>query len=202
MQAAIARHFSNSSCGGYQYLLVVTDLFTKFTQIYSARNKKGKTAAERFYNDFILNFGLPGKMLHDQGNEFDNNFFKHFAQFCNIKRIRNSLYHPQTNGQTERMNLTIINMLKTLAERNKSNWKDHIQKLVNCTTHSSVGYSLYYLLLGCTPKLPIDLIIPSPAADQEKTTHLSYVDKWKEQMIQTYEIPNRLSMQRKSKDVK
>ena len=194
----------DKSTGGYQYLLVLTDLFTKFTQVYATRNKEGKTAAERFYNDFILKFGLPGKILHDQGREFDNNLFKNLAQFCNIKRIRTSPYHPQTNGQTERMNQTIINMLKTLAERNKSNWKDHIQKLVhayNCTTHSSTGYSPYYLLFGRVPKVPIDLVIPSPAADHEQTTHLSYVDKWKEKMTQAYEIANRQSMQRKSKDV-
>ena len=72
---------------GYQYLLLVTDLFKKFTQVYVTRNKEGKTAAERFYNDFILKFGLPGKILHDQGKEFGNNLFKHLAQFCNIKRI-------------------------------------------------------------------------------------------------------------------
>ena len=128
---------------GYQYLLVATDLFTKFTQVYTTRNKEGKTAAERFYNDFILKFGLPGKILHDQGKEFDNNHFKHLAQFCNIKRIRASPYRHKTKGQTERMSQTIINMLKTVAERNKSNWKDHIQELVhayNCTTHSSTGY--------------------------------------------------------------
>ena len=83
---------------------------------------------------------------------------------------------------------------KTLADRNKSNWKDRIQKLVhayNCATHSSSGYSSYYLLFGRTPKLPIDLIIPSLAGDHEQTTHLSYVEKWKEQMIQAYEIANR-----------
>ena len=118
-------HLDKSS-GGYQYFLVVTDLFTKFTQVYATRNKEGETAAERFYNDFILKFGLPGKILHDQGKEFDNNLFKRPAKFCNIKRIRTSTYNPQTNGQAERMNQTIINMLKTLAERNKSNWKDHI----------------------------------------------------------------------------
>ena len=58
-------HLDKSS-GGYQYLLVLTDLFTKFTQVYATRNKEGKTAAERFCNDFILKFGLPGEILHDE----------------------------------------------------------------------------------------------------------------------------------------
>ena len=46
-----------------------------------------KTVAEIFYNDVILKFGLPGKILHDQGKAFDDNLFKHLAQFCNIKGI-------------------------------------------------------------------------------------------------------------------
>ena len=50
-------HLDKSS-GGYQYLLVATDIFTKFTQVYATRNKEGNTAAERFYNDFILKFYL------------------------------------------------------------------------------------------------------------------------------------------------
>ena len=94
----------SKSSGGYQYLIVVTDLFAKFTQVYATRNKEGKTTAEGFYYYFILKFGLPGKMLHYQGKEFDNNLFKHLAQFCYIKTIPTSLYHLQTKGQTERMN--------------------------------------------------------------------------------------------------
>ena len=83
----------------------------------------------------------------------------------------------------QRMTQTIINMLKRSAERNKSNWKDHIQKLIhayNCTTHSSTGCSSYYLLLDHAPKLPIYLIVLSLATDLEQTTHLSYVDKMEE----------------------
>ena len=80
-------HLSMSN-GGSKHLIVVKDIFTKFTQVFAARNKEGKTAAEGFYNDFILKFGLSRKMLHDQGKDFDNNLFKHLAQFCNIKRIR------------------------------------------------------------------------------------------------------------------
>ena len=60
----------DESSGGYQYLLVVTDLSTKFTQVYATRYKEGKTAAERFYNDFILKFGLPGKYCMIKGRSF------------------------------------------------------------------------------------------------------------------------------------
>ena len=136
---------------GFQYLLVIRDHFTRYTQDYTTRNKEVKTAAAKLFNDYILRFGTPGKILHDQGREFENKLFTHLSKFCNIKILRTTPYHPQCNGQVERMNKTIIAMPKTLEETEKKSWKDHAQKLVhayNCTKHSATGYAPYFLLFG------------------------------------------------------
>lgn len=77
---------------------------TKFTQVYATRNKEGKTAADCLCDDFMPHFGIPGKVLHDQGKEFDSDLLKQLAQLYNIKRLRTSPYHPQTNSQTGRIN--------------------------------------------------------------------------------------------------
>lgn len=189
--------------GNYQYLLVITDNFSRFAQAYPTRNKESTTAAEKLYNDFILRFGIPGKILHDQGKEFDNKLLTRLAKLCNVKRIRTSPYHPQTNGQTERMNQTLIRMLSTLSTENQSKWKDSINKLTyayNCTTHSSTGYSPYHLLFGRKPRLPIDLILPVDDSDEE-VCHSEYLRKWEQQMRQAYEIAMKNSTDRKNKDV-
>ena len=84
----------HSCTGSSQYLLVITDHFTRYTQVYLTRNKEAKTAATKLFNDYILRFGTPGKILHEQGKEFENKLFTHLSRLCNIKRLRTTPYHP------------------------------------------------------------------------------------------------------------
>ena len=58
--------------GGYRYPLVVIDHFTRFCQIYPARNRLAKTAVDKIFNDLVLRFGFPTKIHHDQGPEFES----------------------------------------------------------------------------------------------------------------------------------
>ena len=55
--------------GGYEYFLVIIDQFTRHAHAYATTNKSAKTAAENFFNDFVLKFGMPTRTLQVQGKE-------------------------------------------------------------------------------------------------------------------------------------
>ena len=90
------------------------------------------------------------------------------------------------------MNRTIINMLKTLGEKEKKDWAKHLPKLAfayNATVNSSTGYSPHFLLFGQEPRLPIDSVFET-AEDQKKIrkSYEQYTEEWKRSMNQAFEI--------------
>ena len=82
------------------------------------------------------------------------------CKIAGVKKLHTTPYHSQSNGQCERFNSTLCNMLGTLSDEEKSDWKSHLGCMThayNCTKHASTTYSPYYLMFGRHPRLPIDV---------------------------------------------
>ena len=177
---------------GFEYALIVCDHFTRFVQIFPTKNKLAKTAADHIFNKYILNYGFPRRIHHDQGGEFNNRLFDRLHKLSGIESSRTTPYHPMGDGQPERFNRTLINMLKCLNENEKGRWKDHVAKLAfayNATVNKSTGYSPFYLMFGREARLPIDIMF---GIDQEEKsgskTYDQFVTEWKTSMQKAVDI--------------
>ena len=117
-------------------VLVVTDHFTRYAKAYVTKTQTTQMTAKTLRDKFIVHYGLPKSILMDQDQNFESQLVADLCKLMGTQKVWTSPYHPQTNGQYERFNFTLINMFGTLHKEKKSEWKNHIGTLVlayNCT---------------------------------------------------------------------
>ena len=110
---------------------MVTDHLTRYAQVYVIRTQTTQTTAKTLWDKFIIHYGLPRKILSDQGQNFGSQLVADLCTLMGTQKIWTNLYHPQNNGQCEGFNSTLIGMLGTLPPEKKLKWKNHIGILVH-----------------------------------------------------------------------
>ena len=139
---------------GYRFLLVVTDRFTKLTQVIPLRRIDANTVAVAFVEHWILKYGPSKTLISDNGKQFASKFFQAVCSLLGLSNIFTSTYHPQTNGQVERYNRTILAMLRNYVNEHQDDWDRYATALTysyNNHVHRSTGRTPFSLVLSRPP---------------------------------------------------
>lgn len=147
---------------GHENVLIVTDVFSKFTQAYPTLDQKAKSVVKVLTEKWFYTYGVPQRLHSDQGRCFEGELLHQLCTLYGVQKSRTTSYHPEGNGQCERFNRTLHDLLRTLPSDQKRKWPQLLPQLLfayNTTVHQSTKYSPYELMFGHKPQLPVDQLL-------------------------------------------
>lgn len=141
---------------GMTAILVVVDYLTKMGHFIPC--KRVPTAGELaslLLKNVVRLHGLPGVIVSDRGSQFTAQFWKTWCTALHVKTALSTSYHPQTDGQTERLNQTLKQYLRCFVDQGREEWVDLLwvaEIAYNNATHSSTQSSPFYSNYGQHPR--------------------------------------------------
>jgi len=150
---------------GHDAICVFVDRLTKYVHFVPC--EKTATAldvAQLFHNTIFKLHGRPDDIVSDRDPKFVSNLWKEVHRLMGTTLNMSSGYHAQTDGQTERMNRTLEDMLRHYVAPHQTDWIDHLANCefaINNADQDSTGFSPFYLTYGYHPLTPGSSVVPS-----------------------------------------
>lgn len=138
----------------YNHILVIVDAFTKFVWLYPVKSTTAAETIEKLQNVTNI-FGQPRRIITDKGTAFTATSFQDHCKNANIMQIFTTTGVPRGNGQVERINRIIINVLTKLSMENPNEWFKHVNKVqsaINQTYQRSINTTPFQLMFGIEMK--------------------------------------------------
>ena len=139
---------------GYKMILVISDRFSKLTQVVPLRNTEAYDCALAFVEHWVYKYGSPLRVVSDNGPQFVARFFQAVCRILGVQTTSSTSYHPQTNGQVERYNRSLLAMLRHFVGEHQDDWDVYagaVTHAYNLSVHRSTGTTPFDLVLSRPP---------------------------------------------------
>lgn len=157
---------------GYQYLLLIGDIFSKFVQAVPLKDQTAPKVVDALLKHWIYIHGSPFYLLSDQGSNMDGAAMTHICNELGIEKRRSSAYHSQGNGFAERNIRTIKDLLRAVLLHRRlaqSQWRSILPGLVfalNASESKATHCVPYNVVFGRSAILPQDIAFEYSAPDR------------------------------------
>jgi len=150
---------------GYNVILVVVDRLTKYAHFLPIRHPyTAAVVAQTFLDNVVKLHGLPASIVTDRDTIFVSHFWKELFKLYRVNLQLSTAYHPQTNGQLERVNQCLEMYLRCAVQDSPQSWKSWLalaELWYNSSLHTALGCSPFKALYGYEPNLGAVPSIPS-----------------------------------------
>jgi transposase InsO family protein len=148
---------------GNDAIVQFVDRLSKRVHLVATRTKSGaEEFAEIFVKHIFANHGLPQEIISDRDRKFLSGFWEKVTELLGVRRCLSTAFHPQTDGQTERMNRTLEEVLRSFVAPDQSDWDEKlplIEFAMNNSVNASTGTTPFLMEYGQEPLTPASLPI-------------------------------------------
>ena len=139
---------------GNKYIMVMVDQFSKWVEIQPLAEISAETTTRVAIDNFFSTFGYPLQFHTDQGKNFNGNLFQQMCSLLRITKTRTTPYRPCSNGQVERYNCLLLQLIRCYISTRQNTWDEDLQLLagaLRAMKNQSTGYSTNTICCLWTP---------------------------------------------------
>ena len=140
---------------GYDAIFVVVDRFSKEGIVQECHTTLTAAGTAKIFLDRVFrHHGMPEEIICDRGTQFNAGFMKELLRLLGIKQNMSTAFHPQTDGQTERVNQEIEQYLRTYVNYHQDDWQEWLpiaEFSYNDKVNASTGFTPFYITTGQHP---------------------------------------------------
>ncbi len=143
---------------GFDAMMVVVDQFSKMAHFIPTKDESTTQETSRlFFTHIFKHHGLPKDIVSNREPKFTSKFWQALWKRMGSKLKMNTSFHPETVGQTERVNLVIQQFLKDYVVADQQDWVDHLDLAEFCynnSKHSTTRSAPFQMVTGKSPIVP------------------------------------------------
>lgn len=139
---------------GNRYLMTLIDRFTNWIEAIPLPEISAQSLARAFYQNWIVRFGTPSRLITDRGSQFMSSLFKHLTTICGVKLCHTTAYHPQCNGKIERQHRILKAAVRS---HNSVKWTETLPTIllgIRASLKLDSNYSIAQMVYGMSIRLP------------------------------------------------
>lgn len=153
---------------GNRYIVTAIDGFSRYAFAKAYARVNATTIISFITEEIISKHGIMKQISSDNGPQFVSNLFKEFIDKLGIRHGRTCDYHPEANGLDERLNGSLVKIIRNYVESNQQDWDKQLPwaiYLYNTSPHETLGTSPYVALYGVSPRNHLQGPIADPNND-------------------------------------
>ena len=170
----------------YKYIVLIVDSFSKYCIGRALRHKTSKSVSRVLFDELFLKFGFPERFIIKSDNGMENlgSYAKALHALLKINRVLTTPYTPNSNGQVEIFNKTLLSLLRKHCHQNASKWSQYLPYAIfamNSAISDTTKFSPIMLLHGINTRGVLDLQLPSIKQVVPKTLRDAH-NYWKDRL--------------------